>query len=311
MGNNSELKSLSSDNKEYKIGILSILFCQIWWGLCPVYWQALEPIESWKIIIYRIFTMFVYSYIVARTQYSRAEIFGPLKEKSVRRLYFFAGLVLTANWSIYIWAMVSERVIQSAIGYYIQPIVVCVVGIIFFKEKLTKYNITAMVLASIAIVIMLIHYRQVPGVALSLAGTWALYSAIKKASDKPVLLTLVYETMIYAAIALIAIVYIEAKGIGVLSMHLPGKFALLLLSGLVTLIPVGLFGVSAKRVPLLAIGMLGYISPTITLLLGIFVFKEPIDTTQIISFVIIWIGLVFFSYGEYKRSKEQLPTDHS
>jgi chloramphenicol-sensitive protein RarD len=117
--------------------------------------------------------------------------------------------------------------------------------------------------------------------------------------------------MIYAAIALIAIVYIEAKGIGVLSMHLPGKFALLLLSGLVTLIPVGLFGVSAKRVPLLAIGMLGYISPTITLLLGIFAFKEPIDTTQIISFIIIWIGLAFFSYGEYKRSKEQLPTDRS
>lgn len=298
--------SVSNDkNKEYKIGILCILFCQVWWGLCPVYWQALEPIESWKIILYRVFTMFVFSYALARTRYSNAEIFTPLKDKSVRRLYFFAGLVLTANWSIYIWAMVSERVIQSAIGYYIQPIVICVVGVIFFKEKLTKYNITAIFLAVIALVIMLIHYGQVPGVALSLAGTWALYSAIKKASDKPVLLTLVYETMIYAVIALIAIIYIEAKGIGVMSMHLPGKFALLLLSGLVTLIPVGLFGVSAKRVPLLALGLLGYISPSITLLLGIFVFKEPIDTTQIISFIIIWIGLGFFTYGEYRRTREQ------
>ena len=91
---------LKDTNKEYRVGILCILFCQVWWGLCPVYWQALEPIDSWKIILYRVFTMFVFSYAVARTQYSRAEIFGPLKEKSVRRLYFFAGLVLTANWSI-------------------------------------------------------------------------------------------------------------------------------------------------------------------------------------------------------------------
>lgn len=298
--------SISNDkNKEYKIGILSILFCQVWWGLCPVYWQALEPIESWKIILYRVFTMFVFSYALARTKYSNSEIFTPLKDKSVRRLYFFAGLVLTANWSIYIWAMVSERVIQSAIGYYIQPIVICVVGVIFFKEKLTRYNITAICFAVIALVIMLVHYQQIPGVALGLAGTWALYSAIKKASTQPVLLTLVYETMIYSAISLIAIIYIEAKGIGVISMHLPGKYALLLLSGLVTLIPVGLFGVSAKRVPLLALGLLGYLSPTITLLLGIFVFKEPIDTTQIISFIIVWIGLAFFSYGEFKHAKEQ------
>lgn len=298
--NTSELRD---QNKDYKVGILCILFCQVWWGLCPVYWQALEPIDSWKIILYRVFTMFVFSYAVARTQFSREEIFTPLKDKAVRRLYFFAGLILTANWSIYIWAMVSERVIQSAIGYYIQPIVVCVVGVIFFKEKLTKYNITAIVFALIAIVIMLIHYGQVPGVALGLAGTWALYSAIKKASDQPVLKTLVYETMIYSAIALVAIIYIEARGIGVISMHLPGKYALLFLSGLVTLIPVALFGVSAKRVPLLAIGLLGYISPSITLLLGIFVFREPIDMTQIISFIIIWIGLAFFTYGEYRHSK--------
>jgi chloramphenicol-sensitive protein RarD len=140
--------SVSNDkNKEYKIGILCILFCQVWWGLCPVYWRALEPIESWKIILYRVFTMFVFSYALARTRCSNAEIFTPLKDKSVRRLYFFAGLVLTANWSIYIWAMVSERVIQSAIGYYIQPIVICVVGVIFFKEKMNAKAIIGIVIA--------------------------------------------------------------------------------------------------------------------------------------------------------------------
>ena len=293
------------DRSEYRTGILLVIGCQLFWGVCPIYWQALDPIESWKIVLYRILTMFVYAYIVARTRYSREEIFGPLGERAVRRRYFLAGLILTANWSIYIWAMTSERVVQASIGYFIEPIVICAVGIVFFREKLTKYNVTAMSFALAAIVLILVHFRQVPGVALGLAGTWAAYSAIKKTSDKPVLITMVYETMVYAALALPAIIYIEAARKGVVAMGVPGKYALLFLSGLITLIPVGLFGAAAKKVSLLVLGLAQYISPTMTLALGVFLFKEPFDKVQVIAFIIIWIGLAFFSYGEYKSAKEQ------
>ena len=288
----------NNKSQDYKIGMICIIGCSLFWGVCPIYWKALEPIPSWIIILYRIVTMFVYSYIAARAKYSRDEIIGPLRDRSVRLKYFTAGLVLTANWSIYIWAMTSERVIQASIGYYIEPIVICAVGIVVFKEKLTRYNMTAMVMALIAIVIILVHYRQVPGVALGLASTWAVYSAIKKTAKQPVLIALVYETMIYAVFALIAIVYIETNGIGAISVGVPGKYALMFLSGLITLIPVALFSASAQKVPLMVIGLAQYISPSITLLIGIFLFKEPIDMTQIIAFVIIWIGLVFFTIGE-------------
>ena len=201
--------------------------------------------------------------------------------------------------------MTSEHVVQASIGYYIEPIVICAVGIIFFKEKLTKYNLTAMLFALAAIILILVHFRQVPGVALGLAGTWAAYSAIKKTSDMPVLLTMVYETMLYAALALPAIIYIEATGNGVIAMNMPVKYAMLFLSGLITAIPVGLFGAAAKKVPLLVIGLAQYISPTITLLIGVFMFGEPIDAVQITAFGIIWIGLTIFSYGEFKHAKEQ------
>ena len=290
---------------EYRTGVLCVIGCQLFWGVCPIYWQALEPIPSWQIILYRIVTMFVYSYIAARTRFSREEIWSPLRDKAVRRKYFTAGLILTVNWSIYIWAMTSERVIQASIGYYIEPIVICAVGIIVFKEKLTKFNLTAIIMALIAIVIILAHYRQIPGVALGLAGTWAAYSAIKKTSETPVLLTLVYETMIYAVIAFIAIICIESRGIGALSAGVPGRYALMYLSGLITLIPVALFSVSAKKVSLFVIGLAQYISPTMSLLLGIFMFREPIDTVQVIAFVIIWTGLTVFSFGEFRAAKKQ------
>lgn len=289
----------SGSLNEYKTGVICVLACQIFWGFCPIYWQALEPIPSWMIILYRIVTMFVYSYIAARFRYSKEEIWGPLKDRAVRNKYFTAGLILTANWSIYIWAMTSERVIQASIGYYIEPIVICAVGIIVFKEKLTRYNLTAMIFALAAIAIILVHYKQVPGVAIGLAGTWAVYSAIKKTAKQPVLIALVYETMVYAFLSVFVIIYIEARGIGAISLHVPGKYALMFLSGLITLIPVALFSASARKVSLFVIGLAQYISPTISLLLGIFLFREPIDMTQIAAFVIIWIGLVIFTSGEF------------
>ena len=302
-----ESKSLAVNDRrnDYRIGVICVLACQVFWGFCPIYWQALEPIPAWIIILYRIVTMFIYSYAAARFQYSREEIWGPLREKAVRRKYFTSGLILTANWSLYIWAMTNEHVIQASIGYYIEPLMICAVGIIIFKEKLTKYNLTAMLFALAAIILILVHYRQIPGVALGLAGTWTVYSAIKKTAEQPALIALVYETMIYSVFAVIAIVYIETKGIGAIAVGVPGKYALMYLSGLVTLVPVALFGVAAKKAPLLFIGLAQYFSPTISLLLGIVMFKEPIDLTQIIAFVIIWTGLAFFTYGEITSARRK------
>ena len=296
--------TIEKSRSDYSVGLLCVLACQFIWGFLPVYWQSLVPIPSWIIILYRMTTMFVYTYIAARLKYSREEIWAPLKEKGALARYLIAGLLLTANWSTYIWAMTTGHMVQASIGYYLEPIVICLFGVVLFKEKFTKYNGTAMALAVIALAVMLVHYRQIPGVALGLAFTWATYSAVKKASKNPPVIELVYETMFYAAIAVVGIFVIETKGIGALSLGVPGKYALMFLSGLVTLIPIALFGNAAKKVSLFIIGLTQYLSPSITLILGIFAYKEPIDRVQVISFAVIWIGLVIFSYGEYKNYKE-------
>ena len=297
---------IKQNNSDYRTGVICVLACQIFWGFCPVYWQALVPIPSWIIILYRMTTMFVFSYIAARMKHTKEEIWGPLKERGTARRYMLNGLILTVNWSTYIWAMTTGHMVQAAIGYYIEPIVICLFGVVIFREKFTKYNATAMVLAAVSLIVMLVHYGQLPGVALGLALTWATYSALKKKTGRPPLVELVYETMFFAVIAVIAIIVIETRGIGGLSMGVPGRYALMYLSGLITLIPIALFGSAAKKVSLFMIGLAQYISPTITLLLGIFAYKEPIDSMQLITFAIIWIGLVFFTYGEYKNHKESL-----
>lgn len=135
-------------------------------------------------------------------------------------------------------------------------------------------------------------------IALGLASTFAVYAAIKKSVDLPPFQSLLYETIFIAPIALIVVLYLEGSGAGALAAGGFGKFGLLLLAGLATAVPMGFFSAAANKLPLFTLGLTEYISPSITLVLGIFLFREPFDLIQFSAFVVIWIGLVFFTYGE-------------
>ncbi|MDO4746227.1 MAG: EamA family transporter RarD [Bacillota bacterium] len=287
----------------YKKGIFYALACSILWGILPIYWQALRPIESSVIIFYRIFLVGLVCLIGSLILYGRDEITKHLKVKGARLKYFMAGLLITANWSIYIWAVNADHVIQTCVGYYIEPLMVSVFGIIFFKEKLTKYKLTALVLAMAGVVVMLVHFMEVPLIALTLAITFATYAAVKKSFNLPSVLSLFYETMYLMIPALIVIIYLEVTGQGALGVGEPYQYGLLMLCGPITALTLAFFAEAANKVPLVTLGIIEYVSPSLALILGIFVFKEPFDLVQFIAFVIVWIGLVFFTMGEAKESK--------
>ena len=290
---------------EYRRGLLASIGCMTLWGILPVYWKALIPISSWTIIIYRILLVCVVAMLLARTQFDWGGIFRPLREEPRLALkYLAAGAVITMNWSTYIWAVNAGHIIQASIGYYIEPLMVCIFGIIFFRERLTRYNSTAMILAAVAVVILLIHFRQVPGISLGIALTFATYSAIKKTVDLPPLISLVYETMFFAPPALAVILYLEINGRGALASGEPWQYGLLLLCGLVTVVPLSMFASAAQKVPMFVLGLTEYISPTLSMFLGVLVYREPLDRVQLIAIIIIWIGLVLFSWGELRASRE-------
>ena len=278
--------------------------CMVLWGVLPVYWKALIPISSWVIIIYRILLVNVFALIFAKAKFSWAEILKPLHtyRKLTLRLVA-AGAVVTINWSTYIWAVNSGHIIDASIGYYIEPLMICVFGIILFKEKLTKYNTTAMVLAAVAVIIMLVYYHRIPAIALGIALTFSVYTAIKKTISVPPLISLVYETMFFAPPALAVIIYLEINGIGALSAGSPGKYALLMLCGLMTVVPLSMFASAAQKVNMFVLGLSEYISPSISMILGVLAYGEVLDKVEFMAVCIIWVGLVFFSYGEWKESR--------
>lgn len=286
---------------EYKKGILATIGSQLIWGALPIYWHMLRPVNSWVIIVYRMVTVFIFSLIIARKLYSWEEILAPLKDRKMVISYTIAGGIITVNWSTYIWAVNADNVIETSIGYYIQPLMVVMFGVIFFHERLTKYKMIAIILAASSVILILIHFGKVPLIAILLALTFSVYSVIKKKLKQPALISLVYETAFYALFALALIIYLEKRQIGALHVITgPTQYILLLLCGLMTVIPLGLFAAANIRIPLVTVGVTQYISPTIQLIMGVLLFKEPFDKFQFAAFAIIWIGLVIFTIGEFK-----------
>lgn len=292
------------EKKKQSIGMSCALGCAVLWGVLPIYWQALRPIDSMVIIFYRVFLAGVTTFVIAYKLYGKEKLFAPMKQKKALFTFIIAGVLITANWSIYIWAVNANYVIQTCIGYYIEPLMVCIFGVVLFKEKLNKYKITALVFAAIGVLVVLIHFKELPAIALGLALTFATYAAIKKKYEMEALITLFYETVFLTPIALVLIIYFEVTGRGAFSVAEPYQIGLLALVGFLTATPLVLFAMAANRISMVSLGITEYICPSIALIIGIFLFKEPFDSIQFIAFVIIWIGLTYFTYGEIKESRD-------
>ncbi len=304
MGVKLEVEKQQVNHKtEYRAGMKAALACAILWGFLPIYWQALRPIESSVIIFYRIFLVALVCFIISLKSYGWQRIIAPLKVKGVALRYFVAGLLITTNWSLYIWAVNAEFVIQTAIGYYIEPLFVCIFGMFLFHEKVSSHKKIAFGLACVGLVVLLIHFGQLPFIALGLAVTFASYAAIKKSFRIEAMLSLLYETMFLAIPALGVIIYLEVQGKGALGVGEPYQYGLLMLTGPITALALGLFAIATNRLPLITLGIIEYLSPSISLVIGIYLFLEPFDGVQFISFAIIWVGLIFFTVGEFKEAK--------
>ena len=290
-------------NEQYKQGMMSAIGCAVWWGIMPIYWQMLQPISSLVIIFYRILLVAVVCFLMALKVHGMAEIRRQFAQPGIKLRYFLAGILITANWSIYIWAVNADMVIQTCIGYYIEPLIVCMFGVVLFKEKLDKFKITALVFASVGVGVVIVHFHEIPLVALGLGVTFALYAAMKKNYPMPPLLSLLFETIFLMPLALVVCIGREVSGNGALAVADLTKYALLMLCGLFTAFPLSLFANAANKIDLFSLGLTEYIGPTISLFISIYLFKEPFDTIQLVAFAIIWVGLVFFSYGEFRKGK--------
>ncbi len=296
----SVMGDMDNKKRQQQIGMICAVSCAVIWGILPVYWKSLESINSFMIMFYRLLLAFIVVLVVCLIKYKPEGILKPLKNKKVIPMFFFAGFIISVNWSTYIWAVNAGHIIQTSIGYYIEPLFVAILGLIIFHEKLNKYKTIAIILAAIGVCIMIVSYGQPPTIALVLAVSFAVYAALKKKLQAPALLALLYETGLMLPIVIPCIIFMEVTGRGVIGTADVNQIILLSFSGILTAIPLSLFGLAANRVSIITLGLTEYLSPSLNLAIGIFIYSEPFDMIQLAGFIVIWIGLAVFTIGEVK-----------
>lgn len=275
-------------------GILSFVM----WGLFPVYFKNVSggavEILAYRVIFASIFGI-IFIIFSKKTESLKKLIYDKQKFKTLS----LAGLFVSLNWGIYIYAVTHEKILEASIGQLINPLFFMLIGSIFLKEKISNLVKFAIFLVFIAIMIQVVAHGSLPIIAITLPGSFAIYGLIKKRIHVPVLESLFIETLWLTFLFIIYIFFLEFKGFGNFTFGLNG--VLLVGAGLATLVPLITFNLATKQLNLTTIGFLQYLTPTLTIFFGYFVYHEPIDLVRFVSYIIIWIAVIITTFDSVRN----------
>ncbi|WP_226036220.1 EamA family transporter RarD [Aquibacillus saliphilus] len=291
------------ENKELKIGIIYAASAYLLWGFLPIFWKTLQHVSPGAILAHRIVWSFVFMIVVIlalgklKAFIQECKVIVHDRKKLIG--ISVASFVISGNWLLFIWAVNSDHVIQASLGYYINPLISIMLGMIILKEKLTRWQLFSFLLAGIGVSYLTFNFGVFPYVSILLAISFALYGLLKKIVDISAMFGLTIETMIVFPIALVYLVTNQIRS-GVLPSLFSPTIGLLIGAGVVTAIPLLLFASGAKRIPLSMIGFLQYIAPTLMLILGLFLYHEVFTHAHAVAFIFIWTALFIYTVSRTK-----------
>jgi len=292
------MKKIDVTENSITIGVFYAVAAFTFWGFLPLYWRFLNQIPTGEILAHRIFWSFIFLSGIL-TFNGRLNVLKQviMNSKNLTSISLCA-ILISINWGVYIWAIKANHIVEASMGFYINPLVVITLGMIVLKEKLDFWQKISLALASLGVIIIVLQYGKIPWIALTLAVTFALYGLMKKLVDIESIIGLTLETAIIMPVVLGYIVFKQVNGTGAVGVIPLSTTLILFGSGIVTATPLLWFAKATRRVPLSTVGFTQYISPTISLFLGIFVFKEQFTKIHFLSFGFIWCGLILYSLSQ-------------
>ncbi|MFH1136633.1 MAG: EamA family transporter RarD [Pseudomonadota bacterium] len=280
------------------------------WGLCPLYWKVLKPVPAFEILMHRVLWSFAALVPLMAAMGLGREFISALRTRRVLGTLVASTLFVSINWFLFIWAVNHDLVLQTSLGYYINPLVSVFMGALFLKERLRPLQLLAVALAAGGVLYLTVHYGKFPAISLALAFSFGTYGLIRKVAPVGAVVGLAVETFLLSLPAAAYLIYLQATGQAAF-LHQGLKIDLFLAGTiLVTALPLVLFTLGARRLHLSTVGFLQYLTPTGTFLLAVFVYKEPLLKAQLYSFITIWIALGLYSYDStvnYRRALRKAP----
>lgn len=291
-----------------KKGIIYTIFTYAMWGILPIYWKQLGHVPSDEILAARIFWAFwitlLFIFLIGGHKNLISDLKSLWKSKKAFFTLMLASYLITLNWFLYIFAVTNDRIVETSMAYYINPLVSMLLGVFFLKEKLTPAIKTAFVLAAVGVGILTISYGVFPWMALGMAFSFAFYGLIKKTIKLNALRGLALETLFVLPVATVFYIYLFSIDRAAFTNTGAGTDWLLILSGAVTALPLVLFATGAQLIPMYMIGFLQYIAPTMMLVIGVLIYDEEFTQVSLISFSFIWLALLLFTASKIAEARK-------
>jgi chloramphenicol-sensitive protein RarD len=287
-------------------GILLAIGAYLIWGFLPIYLKTIQEVPNIQILIHRSIWSFVFLTLLISIRKNWGDIHQALRNPKTLFLAIIAACLLAVNWLTFIFAVNAGFIVESSLGYFINPLISVLLGVVFLRERLRPFQWLAVSIAALGVLYLTISYGALPWIALVLAFSFGLYGLSKKTSVLDSVKGLTLETGILSMPALVFLFVYEFEGLSTFGHQSAFITLMLILLGLVTALPLLLFGGAAQRINLSTLGLLQYIAPTGQFLIGVFVYHEPFTQARLIGFSIIWLALIVFT-AEGITHKRHIP----
>jgi chloramphenicol-sensitive protein RarD len=293
-------KQLSIPGLMYAIGSYII------WGVTPIFWKALASVQSFELMAYRILWSIPFLFLIILFSRKWKKFWKEIHQFSFKTymLILLATGFLLINWFTFIWAVNNGFIVHTSLGYYINPIVSILLGVMVLKESLTKLQWVAFALVTVGVLVLIFGIQTFPWISFTLAFSFGMYGMMKKKLKLPPITSLSIEMFIGSIVSVVYLIFLSRSTPLAFPSSTPTITVFLILTGAVTSIPLLLFNEGTHRLPLYWMGFLQYIAPTLTLMLGIFVYHEAFSVVHFVSFCIIWCGLIVLSSSSFVLSRK-------
>lgn len=286
-------------------GLLAAIASYVLWGVFPLYWYLLKHVPSLQIISHRIVwcALFVVGFLVLREGWGWLRT--ALARPRVGWMLLASSLLISFNWGIYIWAVTHGRVVEASLGYFINPLVNVLIGVLVLSERLNRAQWTAVAIAAAGVLWLALLHGDPPWISLALAFSFAIYGLIRKLANVDAVPGLAIESLILLLPALAWLGWAQAQGVGEFGNGGWRSDALLVIGGALTALPLIGFAYGARRIPYSLVGILQYIAPTLQLISGVWLLGESFSGTQAVGFACIWLALGIYAVDGWRRSRQQ------
>ena len=287
---------------ETSSGIRAAVVAYVVWGLLTIYWKQLADLDPFELISWRILCSTAVMAIIITIGGRWTVLAAAFTDRRLVLRLLVAAVLLTANWTSYVWAVSNDHVIEAALGYFLAPLATMLLGVTVLHERATPLLKCAMALAALAVVVLTISYGRPPVVAVIIAVSWSLYALLKRQIPLTAIESLAGETFLLTVPAAVVAVVMAGHGGSIPGSATGQEWVLVALTGVVTAVPLLLFAFAAQRVPFTLLGALQYLVPTINLALGWFIYDESMPADRVVGFALVWAALAAVTVDQVRRS---------